>query len=191
MFGLSWMQLIPRVIMAVVFVFVSVKAYVYKSTSEHYKARYEQSELAFKSFRENAQKQVEIEAENHQKALAFSLAMLEQAEKQYSQEKSILLDQVKRGADHAENVTNELVNERNLNRMLQDRLRASLAERKAIAAYSEGLAESWRECDSASARSLHQYTQDLELATAKTTSDFNLCRRWMDEACTLLTCGDE
>ena len=129
----------------------------------------------------------------HQDALNLSMQMLAQAEKQYKRDKNILLDQVKKGAEHNEALTSSLNDERNFSRVLQDRLRASQAEREALAKQTEYLGEGG-ECNAVIRRQIAEERRHyiiLEEACTLTTMEFNLCRGWMDEACTLFTCGEE
>lgn len=53
---------------------------------------------------------------------------------------------------------------------------------------AEGLAESGRECDTAAAR---RNVENLKAACAITTSDFNACRTWIDDTCSIYGCSQE
>lgn len=69
---------------------------------------------------------------------------------------------------------------------LQNSLRASIKSRNETASDSITTAEGWRNAYAAIAR---EY-DTLKLASSITTNQYNLCRAWIDEACTIATCGD-
>lgn len=182
-----------NIIFSVLLLVAAGTAKYYQWQANRYEAKATHAEQALDKLVEDSARIVAEAEARHQDALNLSMEMLEQAEKQYQRDKTILLDQVKKGAEHAEDVTTELINERNLNRVLQARLRASQAEREALATKTEYLGEGG-ECNAALGRQIAEERRHyiiLEEACTLTTMEFNVCRGWMDEACTLFTCGSE
>jgi hypothetical protein len=88
--------------------------------------------------------------------------------------------------------TKQAVSDRNIGN-LRDRVRLEVARNAAygvpgMAGPGQEPSQGWGDCDSTA---LGQAYDNLELACAITTSDYNALRTWADTNCTIFTCKDQ
>lgn len=183
-------EFVPYLIIAVAIAVLGGYGHYLKSGKQRAEAEVIRVTADFANYRADQALLVKRDNAKHQQELNLAINWLNDAEKQHEAETIALLDKLKKGERRYEKVTIELSNERNVSRVLHDRLQASLTERQALASNTKELAEGRRKCSAADIRQLNRHIQYVELAGALSAADFNYCRKWMDKTCELMTCGE-
>lgn len=175
--NINWMKWIPNIITAVVMAVMGFQL-------QHYKTKYNAVSIEYRYFKQEQSRLVALEKQKQLTAKKdFEQVLADQAA-QSKQAYDLLANQFKKVVNSDANKQLVIDDLNDLTRQLRQSLSASLSASANVAGHTRRDPEGGRECDGAIAKKY----EILTLAATKTTLDYNRCRLWMDEACSIVKC---